>query len=359
MDMILPIILGAMILASFIVAYMSAKTWQVYQVVLVVFIFLGTVTFFYMGARTLATHKSWGELVRRLERETSSAEQQALELVGGEQNAQGQAVEGELPQLRKELAMLVGARGGALFNVAVDSVKDGTAQLSFKTPDHGLIPNMVLFAFDEVSVADGGSYLGEFKVVTAAEASPTVQIAPNLPLTDSQLQRLAAAKGPWTLYSTMPIDNPVLFAGFDDATRQSLLPKESLTEFADGQRKLRDYELFFHESFVQRSLLNDLISTTTNNIQRTEAAVQETNREIGYRDAEKVSLKSDLEKFQYEVQAIANYQKALEAKLAEVRQSLKATYLANNKLAAALTAGQMRAAEEIDQRTESPADSTP
>ena len=67
MDLILPIVLGVLILASFFVAYMSAKTWQVYQVVLVVFIFLGTVAFFYLGARTLATHKAWGELVLDLE----------------------------------------------------------------------------------------------------------------------------------------------------------------------------------------------------------------------------------------------------------------------------------------------------
>ena len=82
MDLIFPIVLGALVLASFFIAYMSSKTWQVYQAVLVVFIFLGTVAFFILGARTLATHKSWGELVRRTEQEIQTNEQQILELRG-------------------------------------------------------------------------------------------------------------------------------------------------------------------------------------------------------------------------------------------------------------------------------------
>lgn len=359
MDLILPIVLGLMILASFFVAYMSAKTWPIYQAVLVAFILLGTVAFFYLGARTLATHKAWGELVRRLEQETQTAQQQTLELVGGEQNAQGQPVEGVIPQLKHELEILVSNRGGALFDVAVDSVKDGVAQLTLGSPEHGLVPNMVLFAFDGLPLAEGGRYLGEFKVVAAAEDSPAVQIAPNLPLTEEQSKRLGAAKGPWNLYTSMPIDNGALFAALDEPTRAALLPKESQAEYADRERKLRDYELFFHDHFVQASLLDDAIRKTSSNIERTEAAAKETAREIAYREAEKTNLQADLEKFRYEARAIADYEKSLETMFAGVRQSLKTAYFDNRKLAAALTDAQLNAAEAIDRRTALPPVGTP
>jgi hypothetical protein len=355
MELLVPILLGVIILASFFIAYLSAQSWPVYQVVLVVFVLLGGVVFFYLGARTLATHKSWGEKVALLEKQIQEEEQKRLELVGGDQNLTGQFQPGVIPKLQRELEVLVSDRGGALYDVPVESVKDGTAQLTFKGPDHGLVPNSVVFVFDQVAPAEGGRYLGEFKVVTAAENSPAVQIAPNLPLTAAQAKRLATSKGPWTLYSTMPIDDAELFAGMDEATRGALVPKESLAEYANKERKLRDYETFFRENYVQRSLINDAIEKTTSNVQRTEAAVEETKREIAYRTTEKGSLQADLEKFQLESREIATYRKTLEGMLTSVRGKLKATYLENRAKAAELTNWQLKAAEEIDRRSDTAA----
>jgi chromosome segregation ATPase len=201
--------------------------------------------------------------------------------------------------------------------------------------------------------------LGEFKVVAATEGNPAVQIAPNLPLTESQSARLAAAKGPLTLYATMPIDNPALFAELDDAARQSMLPKESLADYANRERKLRDYQLFFHDNYVQTSLISDAISKLNSNIERTNSAAEETRREIAYREGEKTNLAADLEKFQLEVRAISAYQKSLEDLFAKVRQSLKSTYAENRKLATALTVAQLQAAEAINARTDIPSAATP
>lgn len=352
MALVLEIVLGVMILASFYVAYMSARTWQIYQVVLVVFVFLGTVVFFYLGARTLATHRAWGELVRQQQTELTSLEKQKRQVVEeGGADANGKNVKGIRP-LRKDLEKLATDRGGVLVDAAVAGVKDGVVQLTLKSPDHGLVPDSVLFAFDQAPFEEGGRYRGEFKVVTVEANNPAVEIAPNLPLTESQTERLATAKGPWTLYVTMPIDDAAVFAGLDDATRQALLPKEALSEYANAERKLRDYESFFHDSYVQRTLLTDAIRKTTSNIQRTEAATKEANTDIAYRQTEKANLQADLEKFQYELKAIAAYQTTLEERLQEFRNSLKATYLANQQQAANFVAAQFKAAEEINQRTE-------
>jgi hypothetical protein len=351
MALVLEIVFGLMILASFYVAYRSARTWQIYQVVLVVFVFLAAAVFFYMGARTLATHQAWGALVKQRQTELANLEQQKQRIGDeGGPDANGKNVKG-IRQLRKDLERLATDRGGVLVDVAVVGVKDGLVQLTLKSPEHGLVANSVLFAFDQIPFEEGGRYRGEFKVAAVAEGGPEVQLAPNLPLAEAEMQRLAAAKGPWTLYVTMPIDDPTVFANLDEATKAALLPRESLIAYANAERPLRDYESFFQENYVQRSLLTDAISKTTSNIQRTEAATKEANNEIAYRQSEKANLQADLEKFRYEVKAIGAYQATLEKSLQDLRESLKATYLSSKQQAADLTAAQFQAAEEINQRT--------
>ncbi len=345
-------VLALIVVAAIVVATLSAKTWQVYQAVLVAFVFLAAVAFFYLAARTLATHKSWRILVESQKKEVQNLHQQLAQLRGGE-GANGGSINGEIPQLKRDLEKRALDRGGALFDVPVDSVKDGVVQLTFKSPEHGLVANTVLFAFDVKPFAEGGRYQGEFKVVAVEEDSAAVQIAPNLPLSQAQSQRLAAAKGPWTLYTTMPIDDATVFAVLDEPARQALLPAQSLAEYANAQRKLRDYEFFFHENYVQRSLLSDAISKITGDLERIQGATQKATDEIAYRGTEKTNLQADLAKFQYEQKAIAAYQQTLQQLFAQVRESLKATYAKNKQLAADLTVSQLKAADEINQRTTS------
>jgi hypothetical protein len=350
MATVLLVIFGLAILASFFVAYMSAKNWPIYQAVLVAFVFLGTVVFFYLGARTLATHRAWRNVVKNQQNELARIESQLLPLRGG-LSPEGPAVPGEIPRLKQELALLTSVRGGAYFDVAADSPKDNVVQLTFKAPEHGLVPNTVLFAVDQKPFAEGGRYLGEFKVVAAPEGSPAVQIAPNLPLTEAQTKRLAAAiKGTWTLYTTMPPDKAEVFAPLDDAKRQALLPPEIAAEYARLDRALTDYRQFFHDHYVQRALLADAIAKTKTNIERTEEATKEAIAEGQYRETEKTNLAADLAKFQFEVQAIAAYKKSLEDLLADVRARLKATYIENRQAATALAKAQFQAAEQINQR---------
>jgi len=350
MALVLEITLGLMILASFFVAYMSARTWPIYQVILAEFVFLASIAFFYLGARTMATHNAWRSVVKRTETELANVDKQIREIsAGGAPDANGEPSKG-IKQLQEDLHKLAIDRGGVIYDVAVEGVKEGAVQLTLKSPNHGLVANAVVFAFDEAPFEEGGRFQGEFKVSTVAEEGGAVQVTPNLPLTDAQTQRLAAAKGPWTLYTTMPVDDAALFAKMDDKTRQALLPQNSLAEYAKADRNLRDYEFFFHESYVQRNLLSDAIAKTQSNIDRIDAAVKETTTEIGYRDMEKANLASDLEKFQFEQKAIADYQKTLEGVFQQVRESLKATFAKNRELAAELTTRQLRAAEEINQR---------
>ena len=83
MALVLEIILGALILGAFGVAFLGARTWQIGQVVLVVFVFLAAVGFFYLSARTLRTHQAWGKALNQAEKETQNQEKRLLELQQG------------------------------------------------------------------------------------------------------------------------------------------------------------------------------------------------------------------------------------------------------------------------------------
>lgn len=353
MALVFEIVLGVLILASFFVAYMSSRSWPIYQVILAEFVFLGALAFMYLGARTLATHSNWRKLVKDREGQLADLERQIketreggpLDPTSGKPNPLG------VRQLRDQLQRLAIDRGGVIYDVVVDGVKEGSVQLTLQSPDHGLVPNTVLFAFDQGKLEEGGRYRGEFKVTTAAENSPAIQVVPNLPLTEAQTKALATAKGPWTLYTTMPIDDAALFASMDDATRGPLVPKDQLAEYAKADRPLRDYEQFFHENFVQQSLLKDAISKLNNNIARTESDVKEANGEIAYRQTELANLQADLEKFQHEQKAIAAYAQTLSRQYDQLRESLKATFVSARSRAGELTAEQLRAAAEIDQQS--------
>jgi hypothetical protein len=360
MALVLEILLGVAILASFFVAYMSARNWQVYQVILVAFIFLGTVAFFYLAARTLATHNAWRTAFIRLNSERETLEKQTADIQeGGPPDDKGIPNPKGIRQLKKDLQKLVMHRGGALFDVAVEGVKDGTVQLALPSGDHGLTANAVVFVFDQLPFEEGGRYRGEFKVVSVGEDAKKVQIAPNLALTEAQAQALPTLKGPLALYTTMPVDDPAMFAAMDDAARQKLLPPGSQAEYAKADRKPRDYHQFFREHFVQRRILGDTISELESNIQRMTSAQAETEKESQYRTAEKGKLAADFAKFEHERQAIAQYAQSLQVFLRQLVETLNATYAENQRLAAELTSWQLAAAREIDRRSEAAAAAGP
>lgn len=352
MALVLEILLGVAILASFAIAYMSARTWPIYQVVLVVFLFLGVVGFFYLSARTLKTHDAWRKLVNRTKADIERLEQETeVARNGGPPNAEGVAEPKGIRQLHQDLQKLTVDRGGVIYGVPVDAVTDGVVQLTMASTEHGLATGMVAFVFSEVPKEEGGRYLGEFKVTQIGDDTTKVQIAPNLPLTPEQSERLAAATGTLALYMMMPIDDAAEFANVEEEVRRGLLPESSLDEFSSADRKLYDYEQFFHEHYVQVSLLNDAINKLNSNIARITAAAQEAEKEVAFRAGEKEKLATDLAMFEKEKQAIAEYQESLAKAYRQVVETMKSTYVANRQMAAQITAGQLRAAQEIDQRT--------
>ncbi len=341
------------ILASFGLVYMSSKTWRIYQVILAEFVFLAAVTFSYLAVRTLKTQQAWREADAAWHIAVDKIEQQNRDLLAGK-HEQNRVVEDGIEQLNAELQRLANERGSAWFNAAPEKINpdSGVCQLAIEAPDpHEIAPKTVLFVFEEQPAENGGRYLGEFKVTKAQAKSTSIEIEPNLPLTDTQQARLKATKGTWALYAMMPVDNAELFAGMDEAERQKLLPKAARKEFASQQRTLRDYEYFFHQNTLECDLLADEMAKTEIDLQRTVAAEKKAQEEIKYRKSEKADLAADLEKFRFERQAITKYAQTLQQRAKALRDELNAALAMTARDAAQLKQLQLKAAAEINRLT--------
>jgi hypothetical protein len=356
MGTVLEILVGLLILTSFFLAYMGAKTWPIYQVILAWFVFAAAVTFVYLAARTLKTQQSWRTNVAAWQKALDEVQRENVRLRSGVESG-ADVTEPGVEQLEAQLHLAVATRGTVWFRAKVEHIdaKTGVGELTIDDPaPHDIVANMVLFAFEQQGVADGGKYLGEFRVTKGDGVAKSIEIAPNLPLTDQDRQRLAQAKGLWALYAVMPLDDSKLFAGMTPDERRKLLPEktpEGLEEFAHADRTLRDYEYFFHQSAIERSLLAGAIATTKENLKRIAEAEAKAEEEIKFRQSEKVALSADREKFLGEQKLIHEYLDTLEKKLASVRAEWQASFGATVQAARAIEKIQLKAAEEIDRLT--------
>jgi hypothetical protein len=245
-------------------------------------------------------------------------------------------------------------RGSAWYDVTPDKVdaKTGVCQVTLKSQDSkGIVPKMVLFVFEKEPIAKGGAYLGEFFVSESQPENPTFEIKPNLPMDQTQAERLQASRGPWALYATMPTDNQLDYAELDDAQRAALYPKKSAeerAEFAKKDRPLRDYEYFFHQNSLERNRLENSIALLEADLSRTVEAQKKTEQDIQYREAEKANLSSDFEKFQRSLEIVRQYAKTLKGKFGTLKGELATAMQATQQNAANFKSIQLKAEKEID-----------
>ncbi len=348
----------AAIVIALVAAFLSYKTTRIYNIVIMFFVFCISIYFAYLAARTLKTHQAWRTLAKAEEKEIESLDLQIRKVSDGDFLSSGAKPVGRtadsppgseykgpsIRELELQLRALAGERGGSWRDLQVNNIKaaDGTVSLSINSPEpHGLVEKMVVFVFD------GAQYLGEFKV-TRADKGKTVGLAPNLPMDASDLRHLADSKGDWTIFQTMPIDDPAALAEISDEERRAMLPKESIEAMADANRKPRNYQYLFHEYNQRRVLTEAEIVDIKENIPRVEGATAKAAEEVKYREQEKADLESDLKNFTREAEAITVYVKQLRAQVDVARNELKAVYMATRAAAASVTKMQLDAAEKID-----------
>jgi hypothetical protein len=197
---------------------------NIWSKVFVVLIMLSGLGFFYTAARTLKTHEAWRSKVNQHEAALAQTQQQIEATINGDP-AQGVA---SLKGLKAQLADAIAGRGRVWYGAAAGQVdpNTGAVTVTIDQPDpHRIDPTKLLYAFDDTEFADGGRYLGEFRVTQAADGQQAVTIEPTLAPSAREKQKLIAASGRnWSLFETMPLDRRDLFAGLSDEEIQRMLP---------------------------------------------------------------------------------------------------------------------------------------
>jgi len=275
------------------------KGMSIWNKILIGFIFVASLVFFYMAARTLKTHEYWRNLARASEFFVRAELESHEGLIGGGQwlskieedqaanklrdyyrqhgyslvvqnemtwmdftkavmdavantgkldmrlleecGKQRQETEG-IAQVRLKLHKALIGRGRMWTRCTPQQANKDTGQVSVVVdqPDpHGIADQMVFCVLEEEEVQKGGRLIGEFKVVGVDQK--TVALEPVRKMSGRELERLAASKATWTLYEDTPADEHDVFAELEEAQKREVLPEGSLPEYLkDGQPADKD-----------------------------------------------------------------------------------------------------------------------
>ena len=242
-------------------------------------------------------------------------------------------------------------------------------------PDpHRISQNTVLYVFEEAEVADEGNYLGEFKVTQVADRQ--IALAPTAKMPAEDLARLAASRGPWTLYEIMPIDTRSVFATLSEEEKKALLPEATVDEYLkdgkpadpddpvdrvvdDGEggklyaRMLRDYDVLFENYHLRRSYMADRVAVAMRDKQYIDQAYGEALRQKQFRDSEVLSLRAEMAKYGRERDAVIALGKVLGPRVMGMKTAVQRLIESNLATAAQIAKYQFDAARRIDGRTRS------
>ncbi len=351
---------GIIVIISGVLAWLSVASWRWFNITLVFLIVCAASTMGFLAAHTLKVHSAWRSRTNEGLLKIAAEEKFKYEKLEGIRDENGTLKAG-IRQMKQQVQDLIVARGPAWFDAKPEGINpDGSAEVTIEVPEpHGVSGQSIVFVFESTPVADGGAYLGEFRV--SESAAKSIKLQPNLPLTADELKRLRATKGLWNIYLKMPADENEVYVALSDEEAETLLPKDLDASFRKGTRteeQMSDWVFLFHNYSLERELINDQKAKLQSNIARLEESLGRSKKKIAYRTKEKADLGFDKQGFEAERVAVASYAAELEAKSTKLAAELAEVRAQNARLAAELKALQLKAAERINQRTET-AQATP
>ena len=287
-------ILGVLVLVFIALAVLSAKTWQIWHVLIVGALFIATFIFCAFAAATLSVHEEWRSKYEQAKRDLETEQRTNEQLTRPSPNSEELTVGEVSNEVRRTLA----DRGRVWRNLILADIGDGTVTLDASSwgdeacqkvgvgsdgfddfedeepPEPipadgeaaaagpgkplGLLSNAIVFAFQETPIASlpepiqqvlfGENtlpqqdrkglcriptyYLGEFKITNDPQAEPTtITLTPTLPLTELQIEQLENPDVTWVLYEMLPVDSHEVFDGITKEQMEAILPPWS----EDGQ----------------------------------------------------------------------------------------------------------------------------
>ncbi len=369
---------------------------SIWNKVLLGLIFVTSLVFMYMAARTLKTHETWRVAATKQEDRLEQINKEIKETLDAvsEQNV---IVEMGIEQLRQELFAILIDRGRVWNNCEPEKIVAETGEVRVKTdfPDednlpgrHGIHEKTILHVFEEGNVdaplnEGGGRYLGEFRVTEVADGM--VGMEPSMKMEKRELDRLAGSQGPWSLYEILPHDSHKVLRQMDKDYLRRVLPETVVNEYlfdgepmtkakveelglegkvvnekgdevADGEegifvRDLRDYGIVFNVFHRDRTLWYDERDSADRDRQYTVDAAADAAKQVAFRTTEVADLKNELARFQRESAAVVAHEEVIKGKLAELGQSATELVANNRTIASQIAQVQMEAQRRIDERT--------
>jgi len=386
----------ALVLASFVIAYFSARTWHWGHVVVVVGIVLSTFGFMLLAAETLRINKVYRTAIAQKSKQLAdiTALNHALKngtndasTIAALRNEQDPAIVipenaesiPSIEDLNHEILLATRHRGRVWRNVSPAGIDQAGVKVNIGAPTPaGLSKDTVVYLFEDGAAQlpapdgrpQGRQYLGEFRVSAAAGQQAT--LVPAQPLDQFEQQRLTASKPPWVIYETMPLDRYEVFANMSEDVLKTKLPPSSVSEYirhgkeataddpdarkmgfdengkpvpfeelADAAkvvywRRLRNYASEFDELARRRVEMEVAIAGVKQDL-ATFAVTLATAKELQTsKQREAKLLQSDLTNIQKERQAIDKHLALVQQQLARARQLLQETLARNAQFAGRL-----------------------
>ncbi|HLA85220.1 MAG TPA: hypothetical protein VJL29_10530, partial [Thermoguttaceae bacterium] len=316
----------------------------------------------YFSLVALKTHEHWRSVAVKIEKQIDPNDPNALpaqieKIKYGD--PADESVE-SLQSVRIALYKYYVNRGRIWRNCAFQGVKGDGVLVGVKAPPEALeiVPDMVLYAFDEASPAQGGCFLGEFKVSGVNKDGGQVQVGlePTMRPLPKALERINSGKGTWTLCEVMPNDAHGVFAGMTKEQLQAILPAAVVDEYlADGkegmERKLRDYHVLLKEIDRQETLLLQELESATRHEQYMRLALEDAKRQERFSQAERASLTAELSKSAAERKAALAHEESLDRELKELAAKAAQLIEDNHKVAEEIGAMQSKMTRQVDRRT--------
>jgi hypothetical protein len=289
----------------------------------------------YFSLLALKTHQHWRSVANKIEAK--------LQVVGDEiQDIQfGSPKEGgdNLQNTRIELYKYYVDQGKIWRNCILQGQANNEVKVALSKPDpKGLRADLVVYAFDEAPIAQGGCYLGEFKVNAIDDKEGKwMTLEPTMRLQPRAIDRIKSGKGGWTLYAVLPNDMHEPFASLEkNGPLRAALPAAVLDEYlTDGKnhqvRQLRDYYVLLKELDRQETVLLEDVDATTRHEQYMQAATADAKKQELFQQDERTALTAQLTRMQTErdaavahEQSLGNELKQLETKIAQLIEDNRA-----------------------------------
>src|SRR3954468_12278676 len=386
-------------LASFVIAFFSARTWHWAYVLVVEAIFLATVGFFLLTSEVVRINGVLRSEVNERQNKLEKVDAENVALRDGTtegtmvaqlsnapenpvkttKNAEGNEVIESIADLNSKLLIATRLRGHVWRNIAPGQRNAQTGVVNVGALP-GIKPQSVVYVFEDPAPAADGSqrgaqYIGDF---TVSQAGAQTTLQPVHQLDQFERARLTGSRGPWVVYETMPMDRHEIFDGKTDQELKQKLPAKSPPKYLRDrkpatpddeparvvgldengnrlppndigkatkkvyQRRLRDYASEFDELIRRRVAVFADTDAVKRDIDRLKSAQEVANHLKAFRKDELQKLTSDFEGVKKERDAIQQHVDQLHKLLARARELTADLMRRNDTLAAGLAARQLR-----------------